>query len=149
MERRHFIKATCGICLLAAAGAMLPSIAAYGKDRGKVYKTELNGNNEVIIPLELFNETTLQVVRVKKQYYDIAVHKKEDGTFDAILMKCTHMDNQLTITGEGFHCNLHGSEFDKQGAVVKGPAEQPLTMYTTTINEGNLIINIPKQEEEQ
>jgi len=148
MERRNFIKTGCRFCLLAAAGSVLPSFLTYANPKNKVYKTGLNENNELVIPLSLFETGNLQFVRVKKWYYDIAVHKEEDETYTAILMKCTHMDNQLNITGSGFRCSLHGSEFDKKGEILKGPAEIPLKTYTTITDNDNLLIKIDKNEEE-
>ena len=39
---------------------------------------------------------------------------------------------------------MHGSEFDANGNVKKGPAEKPLERYYTTIENNNLIIQVPK-----
>ena len=100
------------------------------------------------MPLSLFEEGNLKFVRIKHWFYDIAVHKEEDQAYTAILMKCTHMDNQLNITGDGFRCSLHGSEFGKQGEVIKGPAERALKTYETTIVNENLVIKIDKNEDE-
>jgi len=143
MDRRGFIKTGCKICLLGAAGIMLPGLtgAAIAKGKNGVYKTKVTDKNQLEIPLDLFLETNLRIVSVKGWDYDLAVHKKEDGSFAAILMRCTHMENQLDITGEGFQCSLHGSLFDKDGNVLKGPAEQPLTQYKTEISEQVVIIS--------
>lgn len=141
MERRKFLKSTCQLCLLGAAGYLLPTLSSCATSKSSVYKTALNGNN-ITIPLSLFDQTNIQIVRPTGWFYDIAVHKKEDGTFAALLMKCTHMDNQLVLTGSGFSCSLHGSTFSKEGVVQKGPAEHPLQHYTTTIQANQLIITI-------
>jgi len=141
MERRRFIKTGCAFCLLTAAGVALPSLTATAGTKRKVYKTELNDNKQAEIPLALFAESSLQIVRIKHSYYDIAVHKEEDGSYKAMLMKCTHMDNQLNITDSGFLCSQHGSEYDTKGIVTKGPAETPLFIYETNINETTLFIN--------
>ena len=74
--------------------------------------------------------------------YDIAVEKNEDNNFRALLMQCTHQENQLTQQGNGFHCSLHGSQFDKEGRVVKGPAERPLKQFPVSIENDQLIIHI-------
>ncbi len=149
MERRQFLKTGCSFCLLAAAGTMLPTLLSYAGDKTKVYKTTINENKQAEIPLDLFESGNLQFIRIKHWYYDIAVHKEEDATYTAILMKCTHMDNQLNITGEGFQCSLHGSKFDKKGVVTQGPAESPLTTYATTVQDKTLLITIPHNEEEE
>lgn len=75
-------------------------------------------------------------------YKDIAVQKKDEATYTALLLECTHQENGLTPTGNGYHCNLHGSEFDRDGKVRKGPAELPLEKFTTTIDNDNLLIHL-------
>ena len=143
MDRRGFIKTGCKVCLLGAAGIMLPGLVNFASAKGKngVYKTKLTDKNQLEIPLSLFEETNLKIISVKGWDYDLALHKKEDGMFAAILMRCTHMENQLNITGEGFQCSLHGSLFDKDGNVLKGPAEQPLTQYKAEVAEQTIIIS--------
>lgn len=129
------------MCLLGAAGYLLPTLAGCATAKSSVYKTPINGNT-ISVPLSLFESANLQIVRPAGWYYDIAVHKQEDGSYTALLMKCTHMDNQLTITGSGFNCSLHGSVFNKDGAVQKGPAERALQHYQTSIQSNQLIITI-------
>lgn len=143
MERRDFLKTGCTFCLLGAVGMMLPvSVAAKGKRR--VFKTE-ELEKKIEVPLSEFAESSIVILRVKKWDYDVAVEKNEDNTYSAILLKCTHMDNGLNVSGGGYMCSMHGSEFDKQGAVVKGPAEIPLTKYAVITNENSIIINTDQQ----
>jgi Rieske Fe-S protein len=141
MERRQFLRSGCTFCLLGAAGMLLPMLDSCGTvQKTTVFKTEAKGNM-IEVPLSLFEKGNTQFVRAKGQYYDIAVQQHEDKSYTALLMRCTHMDNQLTATGGGYHCNLHGSEFDKDGNVKKGPAEHPLLHYTVTVEKDNLIIH--------
>lgn len=141
MERRAFIKGACGICLLGAAGMLVPSLSSCGSTKSSVYKADIK-DNQVSIPLSLFAETPLQQLRPKGWLYNIAVHLRDDKTYHAMLMKCTHMDFGLTVTGSGFVCSQHGSAFDKEGQVKKGPAGQQLTQYRTEVKGDNLIIYI-------
>jgi Rieske Fe-S protein len=109
-----------------------------------VFKTDII-DKKVVMPVAMFQQSPLQFVRPKGWYFDIAVEKKEDNTFNALLLQCTHQENQLTPDGNtGFHCSLHGSRFDKNGYVLKGPAEKPLERYKTYVESDNLIIQIPK-----
>lgn len=141
MERRIFIRKACTACLLGMSGILAPGLLmpAAAKNR-KAYKAVQTANNEVIIPVSLFADTNLQIVRVKGWDYDMAVHQKEDGSYEVFLLRCTHMDNEIHLTAEGFICTMHGSTFDKSGAVLKGPAEKPLEQYHASVQEENLII---------
>lgn len=106
-----------------------------------IYKTEVI-NNTIEIPLDVFNKSALQIVRPKGWLFDIAVNKKQDNTYTALLLKCTHQSNQLNVSSKGFHCSLHGSDFSIDGGVKKGPAEKSLKQYTVNVQQNNLIINI-------
>ncbi|RFM29748.1 ubiquinol-cytochrome c reductase iron-sulfur subunit [Deminuibacter soli] len=144
MERRQFLQSSCNVCLLGAAGMLLPLLNSCAGAKYSVYKSPVL-NNSVEIPLNLFTQQApVQFVRPNGWYYDIAVEKKEDNTYQALLLQCTHQENQLNVTGNGYSCSLHGSQFDKNGKVRKGPAEQPLERYATTINNDKLIIHIKK-----
>jgi Rieske Fe-S protein len=57
-------------------------------------------------------------------------------------MECTHQQNQLIAIPNGFKCNLHGSQFNLEGQVVKGPAERPLKKYKTSMDQGQLVIQL-------
>lgn len=139
MKRSEFIKAGCAICVLGALG-MMP-FGADAHARRRVFKTEVI-DNKIEVPFTEFAETNVVILRIKKWDYDVAVEKSEDNTFNAVLLKCTHMDNGLYVSGGGYICSMHGSEFDRQGTVLKGPAETPLTTYNITPGENSLIINI-------
>jgi Rieske Fe-S protein len=139
MDRKKFLKTSCHACLAISAGWMLTELAACA--HLPIYKTEV-ANNSLSMPLSLFATESLQMVQAKGLEYDIAVRKEKDNTYTALLMKCTHADNQLLSTGNGFSCNLHGSAFDKEGTVTQGPAEQALKRYRTQVLNDNLIITI-------
>ncbi|HEY2722160.1 MAG TPA: Rieske (2Fe-2S) protein [Chitinophagaceae bacterium] len=140
MERKEFIQSACNACLLMAAGYLLPTMASC-TPKYSVFKTDII-DDKILFPSVKFNQSSLQFVRPKGWYYDIAVEKNKDNTFKALLMQCTHQENQLTADGNGFHCNLHGSQFNKEGKVIKGPAENPLKQFPVSIDRDNLIIHL-------
>jgi len=106
-----------------------------------VYKTTVDAN-KVTVPVSLFAQTDFQVIQPKDLFYNIALRKESNGTYTALLLRCTHADNQLMSTGNGFKCNLHGSSFDKEGHVTQGPAERPLKKYQTEIISDKIIIHL-------
>lgn len=97
-------------------------------------------NNKITVPLSLFENTNLQIVRPHGSMYDIALRKDDDKNFIALLLQCTHQDNALNVLPMGFSCSLHGSEFNTSGAVVKGPASLPLISYKAEIMENNVVV---------
>lgn len=144
MERRQFIKSSCNVCMLAAAGYLLPKLEGCSPATYAVFKTDIV-DKKITIPLTMFATSPIQFVRPKGWYYDIAVQKRDEDHYTALLLQCTHQENQLTPAGNnGYTCSLHGSQFDVNGIVRKGPAEKRLEQYTTKIQNNNLVIEILK-----
>jgi uncharacterized protein YbjT (DUF2867 family)/nitrite reductase/ring-hydroxylating ferredoxin subunit len=71
---------------------------------------------------------------------DVAVFNVEGG-FCATQAKCTHRQGPLpegTLDGSTVTCPWHGAQFDVcTGAVLRGPAREPLTTYGVTV-EGDV-----------
>lgn len=55
----------------------------------------------------------------------VAVTRGNDR-ITAISLVCTHLGCTVTVTPREFACPCHGSTFDRQGRVIKGPADRPL-----------------------
>ena len=106
-----------------------------------IFKTSVV-DKKIIVPTSLFAQTSLLIVRPQDLGYDIALRKESDEMYTALLLRCTHADNALISTGNGFQCNLHGSRFDPEGHVTKGPAEFSLTRYNTEILFDQIIIHV-------
>lgn len=140
MNRRSFLKSSCNICAFGSAGLMLPGLSGCAVTQGSL-NTEVV-EKKIHIPLQLFDKSSLQMVRPKGWYYDIAVQKNDHQNYTAILMQCTHQENQLTKEGSRFYCSLHGSQFDLSGKVKKGPATETLVNYATSISNNELIIHL-------
>jgi Rieske Fe-S protein len=138
MDRRKFVKQSCSLCLAAGSGMFFGSFASCAAAL-TVYKTTV-ADNKVTVPAALFTNNDFQLIQAKNMYYNIGLKKEEDGTYTALLLRCTHADNQLIPAGSGFKCTLHGSAFDNEGRVIKGPAERPLKKYPTQIQSDQIII---------
>jgi Rieske Fe-S protein len=142
MQRRDFIKSSCTTCLLTATGWMLPAIALTGCGPAayQVLST-VEKEDRIEVPADAFIKGPLVLLRPKGWFYSIALRKHEDNTYSALLLKCTHQDNQLTAFSDGYSCSLHGSAYNKEGRVTKGPAERALKTFPVTSNANQLIIH--------
>lgn len=127
------------MCLAIGAGLVVGSLSSCAAL--PMYKTAVEGN-KIAVPVSLFAQSSFQLIEAKGLFYNIGLRKENDGTYTALLLRCTHADNQLTPTGNGFKCNLHGSAFDTEGRVTQGPAEKPLTKYPTEVVNGNIIVHL-------
>jgi len=65
------------------------------------------------------------------------------SSFTAVQIACTHEGTSIGYnTGQGiFICPLHGSQFDKNGNVLLGPAAASLKHYTVTITGTALAVS--------
>lgn len=64
----------------------------------------------------------------------------DDGPL-ALSAKCTHLGCTVAPSGDGqmLVCPCHGSRYDLGGAVLHGPAKEPLTQWTTeTLDDGSI-----------
>lgn len=96
----------------------------------------------VDVPLTSFLESNLVVVRDLQTPYDILLVKKSEQEYNAIYMKCSHRENAVSATKNGFYCSEHGSTFDLDGNVTKEPAPAPLKKFKTTVKDNVLTIDL-------
>lgn len=140
MQRRTFLKSSCNACLLLAGGLIMPALSSCGPGAYSVFNTEIR-EDRMEVPDNAFVKGPLVLVRPKGWYYSIALRKKEDGSYSALLLKCTHQDNQLNASSDGYSCSLHGSAFNQDGRVTNGPAERALKSYPVTIENHQIVIH--------
>jgi len=59
--------------------------------------------------------------------------------FSALSLVCTHLGCTVEEKAEGFSCPCHGSRFDPQGEVTRGPANKPIIkLRVETTEDGHL-----------
>ena len=144
MKRSEFLKLSCTGCLLTAAGlvsasSLLSSCSpAVG---GKMARLPVTGG-KMEVPLAQLEGKEVNILRGKGLDYDVAVHREGDGSYKALLLRCTHFENPVVPQGKVYHCNAHGSEFDLNGKVKKGPASAPLQQLPCTVTASSLIITV-------
>lgn len=128
MDRRDFLRRTqrAGVgTLCAAAGGGL--LAACSSLRYATYQRQ---GDLLVVPLAEFAEGNFVFLRNPSAGQSpIYVHRHDDGSFTAVLSRCTHRGCQVRPAGTRLTCPCHGSEFTPAGEVLEGPAERPLQNY--------------------
>jgi cytochrome b6-f complex iron-sulfur subunit len=68
-----------------------------------------------------------------------AVLLHSDKGFTALSLVCPHLGCTVESKPDGFACPCHGSRFDPQGKVMRGPAANPLAqLRVETMPDGKL-----------
>jgi Rieske Fe-S protein len=75
------------------------------------------------------------IVQPDNSEFPIVVYRKDEKTYTALLLKCTHQGYELSVNGDVVSCAAHGSEFSTTGDVLTGPAEAPLTRYNIATDD--------------
>lgn len=70
-----------------------------------------------------------------------ALVTRSDAGFSALSLKCTHLGCTVEQSPEGFTCPCHGSRYDAQGQVQRGPATKPLPRWRAEVRaDGRLFV---------
>jgi Rieske Fe-S protein len=119
-SRRTFIK-TVGL-LTVSAGLLWRYLTPRSAERRNLVVKVSSAD----VPVEgalVYREARVAVMRAEKTVY-------------ALGLVCTHLGCTVTVTDDGLSCPCHGSRFDRQGRVVKGPADRPLQRMTVVERDG-------------
>ncbi len=145
MERRNFIK-QCG--LLSASCVGLAMLVESCKSTHYVQATVLNQQIQinksdffhVKNDKEIFRKYI--IVKYEQSNYPIIVYRFSPTDFSALLLRCTHQNNELNVNGDLLTCPAHGSEFGNKGEIVQGPAEQKLKSFPVITDSTTLYIQL-------
>lgn len=83
------------------------------------------------------NDFALGSARIFEQE-NVTVFRDDQGIF-AISTLCTHLGCVVQRSEEGFQCPCHGSKFDLNGEVTRGPAPKPLLSYAVAQSAGGAL----------
>ena len=144
MNRGDFIKACSGTCLgLVGISLLVQSCVPYSvlaSNSGnrlsiekKEFAIEKNGKNKYRKFVLLTQDDST---------FPIVVYRNAEDQYKAFLLRCTHQGNELSVHGEIITCSAHGSEFDKDGNVIEGPAEENLKSFPVTFDADNIYIQL-------
>lgn len=141
LTRRKFLKTVGGAVTLTAAPILLESCAA----GLAAYRGEFDGKTITIPQSEavaLAAPNGVMLVRAPNFPIAIALRRLEGKGLIALSTVCTHKGCEVRLMPEAFECPCHGSAYARDGAVVEGPATQPLQRFAITENSEAIIIQV-------
>lgn len=123
-----------GVSFLLNACSSIPRISVGGIgefDEGlKIQSSAFAESDKVLVNFSLLEAPIL-------------VQKKADGKYNAIYLLCTHKACEVSVHKYSLDCPCHGSQFDLDGNVLEGPAEEKLKSFPVEEDgNGNLIIKL-------
>ncbi len=138
-NRRCFIKKSIVLTSGAFAGSSLLSSCITYK-----YAVFSVIDNFIIVKSEQFlDEDEFLIVDYPSLKAPIFLHRKRDKEYEANLMLCTHKGCDVKPAGTILVCPCHGSEFARNGSVLRGPADKPLQNFAVSITGQEIKIMIP------
>jgi nitrite reductase/ring-hydroxylating ferredoxin subunit len=76
----------------------------------------------------------------------LLLFRGEDGAYRALSSECTHQKCRLNPSRSFLTCPCHGSVFDLDGNVVRGPAREPLRVFPVRAVDGGVEIDVSPRE---
>lgn len=67
------------------------------------------------------------------------ITQPSSGVFKAFTARCTHAGCALAIKNNKIECPCHGSQFELDGEVARGPAMAPLVVRPVTVRGGEIV----------
>jgi Rieske Fe-S protein len=135
MDRREFVT----VCACAGAGMLLMGCVSLVTHPVPVT------NNLVRLSLASHPELSKPdgAIKILPTGYEepIYVLVAPEG-FSAISPICTHRGCTVDVQGPRLVCPCHGSTYDREGKVLRGPAERALRRFTVNREREELVIDL-------
>ena len=134
--RRHFVTscaACCGVAILAGCASLVTHPVPVSAGRVRL---ALSAFPDLARP---DGAVRLQPAGMADPIYVVA----SGAGYRALSPICTHRGCTVDVKGERLVCPCHGSTYDREGNVLKGPAQRALSRFPVTREGEELVIELP------
>ena len=134
LSRRTFLAGACSLATLGLGAALLAddAQAATGIKRRKDGRVEVS-----VKKITGLSSVGGVVLLGKVKGVPTAVTRTGANTYTALDLRCTHQGVPVNLGGPGWVCPAHGSQFESNGDVVRGPAAANLAIMKSQWNGKN------------
>lgn len=145
MDRKEFLK-ICGFSCLGFIG-----LSGIMQSCGTTHYVNSSTDGKRVVvskkEFEILKEDSIRyrkyiVSKVEGIKYPIVIYKNSNDNYTALLLRCSHQGNELSVNGDMLTCSAHGSEFSKNGEVIQGPAEEKLITFKVQTDAQNIYIQL-------
>ena len=146
LSRRDFIKQASALsacaCCFGAATLLESCSASSGATSTAADKSIVETPGQISIAKTAFANQSYLKFNSGKFKEAIFVNTNTDGTYTAVLLHCTHKGCEVRPSDGKLACPCHGSQFDLDGHVIKGPAKSDLQTFPVTTDDQHVLINV-------
>ncbi len=138
MDRRRFVSMCACAAGASAATGLLTACASIAVRP----VTAMNGRVQLALAQypELTEAGGALRIRPDGAQDPIYVLAVGDRRFAALSPICTHLGCTVDIQGDRLVCPCHGSTYDRQGTVLRGPAERALRRYPVDVTGDGIVV---------
>ncbi|MBK7944577.1 MAG: Rieske (2Fe-2S) protein [Flavobacteriales bacterium] len=138
MNRRDFLHHACQAC---AALAVIP-IAASLEGCATSAKAFAVKDGVLELTTDELDKSGRTVVKADGLANKLIIVKRADGNYTALELNCPHKNGPLKEKGGMLECEWHGSTFDFDGQVTKGPSKSGLKSYPVEVVRYGLRVRV-------
>lgn len=114
-----------------------------------IYRGTLS-NGRVMVPQEELDSRNDKnkafVVQVSELEYPIIIVQESSDKYHALSVQCTHQGCHVRPSRNSLTCPCHGSTYDLDGKVTRGPALAPLQRFDVENTAKGIAIIVPRKE---
>ncbi len=142
MDRRSFIKNCSGIAVTTSGFSSL-LLGCQTIPSSKVTHLNTEENNQITVNKAVLNTDGVAILQATTLKAPIYLQQQKNGQYVALLLSCTHQQCTVSVTSNSLVCPCHGAKFDKQGKVLRGPAEKDLLALKLYEKDNDIVISLP------
>ena len=137
IQRRHFLAHLGGVCLggQALLGCAIVPVHQTIVENGTIFLSDKVLNR-------LFEKNSAVLLQAAELSEDIVLLRGGEPILRALGGTCPHQACQVRPKGHFLICPCHGSTFNLDGEVTRGPAQNPLNRYPVELIEGGVRLQI-------
>jgi Rieske Fe-S protein len=159
VDRREFLQVAAGLVTASTLAGLATRGVALAQDTDqksdKVYWVatlgkvkDLNEKKPVLVKAE-FKDDQGRVVDDEKIYVRWEYISKNKGRWIVLSSICQHLKCMVKYAPDDdiFRCPCHGSEYDLDGSVTKGPSKKDLPDYSADAYEEDGLLKLRREAE--